>query len=41
MLIKNKMVIGIVMLLIVAILAACSGPEEKKLKFYNKGKELV
>jgi Tfp pilus assembly protein PilF len=28
------------MFLMVAILAACGGPEEKKLKFYNKGKEL-
>jgi len=27
-------------LLILALAAGCSGPEEKKLKFFNKGKDL-
>jgi tetratricopeptide (TPR) repeat protein len=31
---------GLCVLLILALAAGCSGPEEKKLKFLNKGKEL-
>ena len=31
---------GLCGLLILALAAGCSGPEEKKLKFLNKGKEL-
>src|SRR5208283_155776 len=37
---KNKMFIGIVIVLSVAILMGCSGPDQKKAKFYNKGKML-
>jgi len=28
------------MIMIVAILASCGGPDQKKAKFYNKGKAL-
>jgi len=37
---KMKLLIKIVILMTAVILAACSGPEEKKAKFYNKGKAL-
>jgi len=39
-LIKHRMFIGIALVLLVFMGAACSGPEEKKIKFYNKGKML-
>ncbi len=40
MCIKRRMFTGIMMIMIIALLAACGGPEQKKIKFYNKGKAL-
>jgi len=40
MFIRNRWLMGIVAIMAVAMLLACGGPEEKKLKFYNKGKAL-
>jgi len=37
---KNRVVLGIVALLVVIITVSCGGPEQKKAKFYNKGKAL-
>ena len=37
---KRRISIGLAILLSIALITACSGPEEKKLKFFNKGKEL-
>src|SRR5208337_672132 len=37
---KRKILIATAIMLIFSILAACSGPEEKKVGFYNKGKAL-
>jgi tetratricopeptide (TPR) repeat protein len=37
---KSRMFLGIVALIAVMITVSCSGPEQKKAKFYNKGKAL-
>lgn len=37
---RFKKVVGLLMMSSLFFLAACSGPEAKKLKFYSKGKEL-
>jgi tetratricopeptide (TPR) repeat protein len=37
---KNTLVVSLMLLLVVTLVAGCGGPEQKKLKFYNKGEEL-
>jgi len=37
---KQRILTATAIILIFSILAACSGPEEKKVAFYNKGKAL-
>ncbi len=40
MFLRYRVFAGIAAIMVAFILMACSGPEEKKLKFYNKGKAL-
>ena len=37
---KHKLIIGIITMLIITVSAGCGGPEQKKAKFFNKGKAL-
>jgi len=38
--VKRGIFVGTVFALALAVLTSCGGPEQKKLKFYNKGMEL-
>lgn len=40
MFMKRGIFVGIVVLIAVVVMASCSGPEQKKVKFYNKGTKL-
>ncbi len=40
MLTKYRLIMGIAMILIIVVSVSCGGPEQKKAKFYNKGKAL-
>jgi hypothetical protein len=37
---KHRLITGIVMILIILVSVSCGGPDQKKAKFYNKGKAL-
>jgi tetratricopeptide (TPR) repeat protein len=37
---KHRLIMGIAMILIIVVSVSCGGPEQKKAKFYNKGKAL-
>lgn len=37
---KNRFISVIALMLIITVCVGCGGPEQKKVKFYNKGKAL-